>query len=89
MQRKRKRKNAKVKKRVPKPKAKPDQPPVQQMRVKPFSVIRDLSAMPFKAGQGVTLAGWQFEITSVLNNGSMNMRPIGRIVEQKGLIVEP
>ena len=70
----------------PDPKAKHDPPPgmspmhQEDVRIVPFKANRDAKFMPFKKGQGVSLAGWQFEVKNVLPNGNMLLITKGRIL---------
>jgi|GEM_PF-2180829 len=82
MQRKKK-KRREHKHGVPKTKPTPMEPqgPTQQaLTVIPFSVVRDAHQMPFKQGQGITLLDWQFVIIMASNDGTLGLKPIGRIV---------
>lgn len=52
----------------------------ETIRIIPFKVKRDRKFMPFKVGQGVSLAGWQFEVASCLPNGNVVLKPRGMIL---------
>jgi hypothetical protein len=64
-----------------------DTPQRQMLKVIPFSSIRDAPHMPFRPGQGVTLVGWQFEILAVMPDGTIGLRPVGRIVPDDKTLV--
>jgi len=49
------------------------------MRIRPFKARRD--KLPFKKGQGVSISGWQFQIRTIQANGTIYLKPIGRIME--------
>jgi len=73
----------------PDPKAKHDPPPgmspmkQEDISIVPFKAKRDVPFMPFKKGQGVSLAGWQFEVKNVLPNGNILLITKGRILTQQ------
>jgi len=52
----------------------------EDIHIVPFKAKRDIPKMPFKKGQGVSLAGWQFEIKHVLANGNVVLQPKGKII---------
>lgn len=52
------------------------------MKVIPFKARRDRTNLPFKKGQGITISGWQFQIRTINPNGSIILRPLGRIVKE-------
>ena len=58
-----------------------DSPVEHVVKVKPFKASRDRMSIPLRKRQGVTISGWQFEVKSIQPNGTVNLRPIGRVIE--------
>ncbi|KKM79612.1 hypothetical protein LCGC14_1348100 [marine sediment metagenome] len=63
----------------------PDKPPgmspmkQEEVHIIPFKKSH-VKRMPFKKGQGISLAGWQFEIKNVLPNGNILLITRGELV---------
>ncbi len=51
------------------------------VKIKPFKASRDRMSIPLRKRQGITISGWQFEVKSIQPNGTVNLRPVGRIIE--------
>jgi len=58
--------------------------PMQQedIVIEPFKASRHARNMPFRKGQGISLAGWQFEIKNVMPNGNVLLITKGRIITE-------
>lgn len=59
------------------------------VKIKPFKASRDRVKIPLRKRQGVTIAGWQFEVKSVQPNGVVNLRPIGKVIDNITPAKEP
>lgn len=53
------------------------------IRILPFKAKKHRHLMPFKKGQGISIAGWQFKIRSVQANGIMNLQCMGKILSDE------
>jgi len=51
-----------------------------EITIRKFKLKADKGEMPFAKGQGVSLAGWQFKVISVLKNGNLVLKPMGKIL---------
>lgn len=55
-------------------------PKQETINIEPYNKKQHRRYMPFKKGQGVSIAGWQFEVISFSNLGNILLRPVGKIL---------
>ena len=52
------------------------------IQIIPFKAKKHRHLMPFKKGQGISIAGWQFKIRAIQANGVMNLKCMGKILDE-------